>query len=126
MSRMTCVVPSTCGFGLLVEDVLDTLVDQRDDVWVDHFVQDPSPVSSPVDPASQTQLGKMLADPGLGTADGAHERGDVKLVLGKEPEQMEPARGAEQLEDLRGVHQHVPIRCSAAGYSCHRAPDMVA
>jgi hypothetical protein len=94
----------------LVQDVLDALVDQRDDMRVDHFVQDPPPVSSSVDPAGQAQLGEVLADPGLGASHCAHERGYVELFVGQEPEQMEPAGGAEQLKDLGGIYEHVPIR----------------
>ena len=83
-----------CSCGSFVEDVVDHLVDQGDDVGVDHVVEDASSVSSSLDPAGQAQLGKMLADPRFGASDGVDQGGDVDLVVGQEPEQMEPTRGA--------------------------------
>jgi len=124
--RMAGSVSSGSAFCSLVEDVLDGLMDQRDDVGVDDSVEDVSSVSSSFDPAGEAQLGKMLADPRFGASDGVDEGGDVDLVVGQEPEQMEPNRGAEQLEDLGGVGEGVPVRGGAAGCSCHWSPHLVA
>jgi hypothetical protein len=81
-------VSSGSGFCPLAQDVLAALVDRRDDVGVGHWVEHASSVSVSVGPAWQAQLGEVLADPCLGTSDGADQRADVGLVLGTEPEHM--------------------------------------
>ena len=94
--RMAGSVSSGSAFCSLVEDVLDGLMDQRDDVGVDDSVEDVSSVSSTLDPAREAQLGQVLTDSCFGTSDRENQRRDIDLVAGQEPEQMDPARGAEQ------------------------------
>jgi len=72
----------------LVEDVLDSLMHQRDDVGVDYSVEDASSNSSSFDPSGEAQFGQVLANSRLGTSNGVHERGDVDFVVGQVPEQM--------------------------------------
>ena len=83
--------------------MFDPLVDQGHDVGVDHAVEDSSSVSAPVDPARQMQLGQVLADPRFRPADSSHECGDVGLVARQDPEKVQPAGGAEKLEDHGGT-----------------------
>ena len=48
---------------------------------------------------------------------------DVDLVVRQDPQQVQPARGAQELEDLGGVVEDVASRCFAAsrlGHDCLR------
>jgi hypothetical protein len=86
--------------GPQVKDVFDGLVNEGDDVRVDHPVEDVSPVAARVDPPGQTQLGKVLADAGLGSPHSGDQRRDVDFVVGQNPQEVQPARGAEEPEEL--------------------------
>ena len=73
---------------------------------VDHPVQEASSIPARVDPTGETQLGEVLADARLCSADGGDERADVDLGVGQFPQQVQPARGAEELKDLGGIVEH--------------------
>jgi hypothetical protein len=65
----------------------------------------------------------VLTDASLCAADSGDERGDVDLIVGQHPQQMQAARGTQEREDFGGVIEDVTSRNFAAcrlGHCCLR------
>jgi hypothetical protein len=95
---------------LLGPVVVQGLLDEEGHVVVLDDVDLPLALPAGRDQVGQAELGQVLADHGVGGTDGVGEAADVVLVVGQQPQQVQPGRGGQHRERLGGLVQHVRVR----------------